>query len=43
MSVIKPSEVVYALFPQNKVEILSVVIEWFNHKDYERRFNYSIL
>lgn len=32
--------VIYALFPQNKVEILSVIIEWFNHKDYERRFNY---
>ena len=31
---------IYALFPQNKVEILSVVLEWFNHKDYERRFNY---
>lgn len=32
---------IYALFPQNKVEILSVIIEWFNHKDYEKRFNYS--
>jgi hypothetical protein len=31
---------IYSLFPQNKVEILSVVIEWFNHKDYEKRFNY---
>jgi Txe/YoeB family toxin of Txe-Axe toxin-antitoxin module len=31
---------IYSLFPQNKVEILSVIIEWFNHKDYERRFNY---
>ena len=31
---------IYALFPQNKVEILSVVIEWFNHKNYEKRFNY---
>lgn len=31
---------IYSLFPQNKVEILSVVIEWFNHKDYEKRFSY---
>ena len=31
---------IYSLFPENKIEILSVVIEWFNHKDYERRFKY---
>jgi len=34
---------IYALFPQNKVEILSVVIEWFDHKNYERRFNYCLI
>lgn len=33
---------IYALFPQNKVEILSVIIEWFNHKAYERRFHYLL-
>lgn len=32
--------IMYSIMPQNKVEILSVVIEWFNHKDYERRFQY---
>jgi len=31
---------VYSVIPQNKVEILSLIIEWFDHKDYERRFNY---
>ncbi|MDP1728881.1 MAG: hypothetical protein Q8L27_01615 [archaeon] len=34
---------IYALFPQNKVEILSVIIEWFNHKNYDRRFHYSFI
>jgi Txe/YoeB family toxin of Txe-Axe toxin-antitoxin module len=24
----------------NEVMILSVILEWFDHKDYERRFNY---
>jgi len=24
----------------NEVEILAVFLEWFNHKDYERRFGY---
>jgi Txe/YoeB family toxin of Txe-Axe toxin-antitoxin module len=31
---------VYSIMPQNKVEILSLIIEWFDHKDYERRFHY---
>jgi len=31
---------IYSLFPQNKVEILSVIIEWFDHKNYGRKFNY---
>lgn len=31
---------VYSIMPQNKIEILSLIIEWFDHKDYERRFNY---
>ena len=24
----------------NQVKIVSLILEWFNHKDYERRFNY---
>jgi len=31
---------IYTLTPLNQVEILSVILEWFNHKEYERRFNY---
>lgn len=25
----------------NEVEILSVILEWFSHKDYEKRFGYK--
>jgi Txe/YoeB family toxin of Txe-Axe toxin-antitoxin module len=32
--------IVYSIMPQNKVEIISVILEWFNHKEYERRFKY---
>jgi Txe/YoeB family toxin of Txe-Axe toxin-antitoxin module len=31
---------IYTLNPLNRVEILSVILEWFNNKDYERRFHY---
>ncbi len=31
---------VYTITTPNKVEILSVILEWFNHLEYERRFNY---
>lgn len=31
---------IYTLNPLNQVEILSVILEWFNHKDYEMRFHY---
>ncbi len=31
---------IYTLNPLNQVEILSVILEWFSHKDYERRFHY---
>lgn len=24
----------------NEIEIVSVILEWFSHKEYERRFNY---
>lgn len=33
----------YTLSNENQVELLTVILEWFNHKDYERRFNYSFL
>lgn len=31
---------IYTIVTPNKVEILSVILEWFNHSEYERRFNY---
>jgi len=31
---------IYSIITPNKVEILAVVLEWFNHKNYERRFRY---
>jgi len=30
----------YSITTPNKVEIISVIIEWMDHKEYERRFNY---
>jgi mRNA-degrading endonuclease RelE of RelBE toxin-antitoxin system len=32
--------IIYSIIPENKVEIISVILEWFNHKEYERRFHY---
>lgn len=31
---------IYSITTPNKVEIVSIILEWFNHPDYERRFNY---
>lgn len=31
---------IYSITTPSKVEIISVILEWFNHKAYERRFNY---
>ncbi|MBS3144245.1 type II toxin-antitoxin system RelE/ParE family toxin [Candidatus Woesearchaeota archaeon] len=25
---------------ENKIEIMSIILEWFNHKEYEKRFGY---
>ncbi len=27
----------------DQIEIVSLILEWFNHKDYERRFNYLFI
>ena len=32
----------YSITTPTKVEILSIIIEWFNHKDHERRFKYLL-
>jgi Txe/YoeB family toxin of Txe-Axe toxin-antitoxin module len=31
---------IYTLVNKGQVEIISVILEWFDHKDYERRFSY---
>lgn len=31
---------IYTIVSPNKVEVLSVILEWFSHKEYERRFGY---
>ena len=31
---------IYSITTPNKIEILSIIMEWFNHKEYERRFKY---
>ncbi len=33
---------IYTLVDENEIELVSVILEWFNHKDYERRFNYLL-
>ena len=30
----------YTITTPNKIEIISIILEWLNHKDYERRFRY---
>jgi len=31
---------IYSITTPSKIEIISVIIEWFNHKNYERKFKY---
>ena len=31
----------YSIVTPTKVEIISIILEWFNHIDYERRFRYG--
>lgn len=31
---------IYTITTPSKIEIVSVILEWMNHKEYERRFNY---
>lgn len=30
----------YTVTPENEVELISAILEWFDHKSYERRFKY---
>jgi len=31
---------IYTINSENQVQIVSAILEWFNHKDYERKFHY---
>ena len=31
---------IYTIAPENEVDLISAILEWFDHKDYERKFNY---
>jgi Txe/YoeB family toxin of Txe-Axe toxin-antitoxin module len=31
---------IYTIVKENEIQIISAILEWFNHKEYERRFNY---
>ena len=30
----------YTITSENEVELISAILEWFDHKDYERKFRY---
>ena len=30
----------YTITAENEVELISAILEWFNHKNYEKRMNY---
>ncbi|MBI2564383.1 hypothetical protein HYV79_00130 [Candidatus Woesearchaeota archaeon] len=30
----------YTITADNEVDLISAILEWFNHKDYERKFRY---
>jgi Txe/YoeB family toxin of Txe-Axe toxin-antitoxin module len=31
---------IYSIITPNKIEIVTIILEWFDHKNYERRFGY---
>ncbi|MGV8141920.1 MAG: hypothetical protein ACP5NW_05765 [Candidatus Woesearchaeota archaeon] len=33
---------VYTIASPNKIELVTIIIEWFDHKNYEKRFNYLL-
>ncbi|MFH1211753.1 MAG: hypothetical protein V1659_02370 [Candidatus Woesearchaeota archaeon] len=32
--------ILYTVTPENEVELITAILEWFNHKAYERKFRY---
>ena len=31
---------IYTVTPEDEVQIISAILEWFDHKEYEKKFNY---
>jgi len=31
---------IYTIAPDNEIELISAILEWFDHKDYDKRFRY---
>ena len=31
---------IYTVTPENEVELIAAILEWFDHKNYERKFKY---
>jgi len=31
---------IYSITTPNRIEIISIILEWFNHPEYERKFHY---
>lgn len=31
---------IYTITPENEVEIITAILDWFNHKEYEKKFKY---
>ena len=36
----KAWRLIYTVTPENEVELIFAILEWFDHKDYERKFKY---
>jgi len=39
-NLIKGWRLIYTITADNEVELISAILEWFDHKGYERRFKY---
>lgn len=33
---------IYSITTPTKIKIITIILEWFNHKNYERKFKYSL-
>ncbi len=32
---------IYTVVPENEIKIISAILDWFNHKNYEKKFGYN--